>query len=107
MLVQFVKNCRGGVAPLMGFLAIPLMGFVGVAVDYSRANAARAAFQASLDSTALTLSKTAATQTGVDLQTAATETFNALFTRTDVTNVAIAASYSSVGGSQIVLSGSA
>jgi Flp pilus assembly protein TadG len=107
MLVRFLKNCRGGVAPLMGFLALPLMGFVGVAVDYTRANAARTAFQASLDSTALMLSKTAATQTGADLQTTASATFNALFTRPDVTNVAIAASYSSTGGSQVVLSGTA
>lgn len=107
MLVQFIKNCRGGVAPLMGFLAIPLMGFVGVAVDYTRANAARTSFQASLDSTALMLSKNAATQTGTDLQNTASDTFNALFTRTDVTNVAITASYSSTGGSQVVLSGTA
>lgn len=107
MLVQFLKNRRGGVAPLMGFLAIPLMGFVGVAVDYSRANAARTAFQASLDSTALMLSKNAATQTGSDLQVTASDTFNALFTRPDVTNVAVTASYSSTSGSQVVLSGTA
>jgi Flp pilus assembly protein TadG len=91
----------------MGFLAIPLMGFVGVAVDYTRTNAARTAFQASLDSTALMLSKSAATQSSADLQTAATDTFNALFNRSDVTNVAITASYSSTGGSQVTLSGSA
>ena len=72
MLVRFLKNCRGGIAPLMGFLALPLMGSVGVAVDFSRANAARAAFQAALDSTALMLSKTAATQSGADLQSTAT-----------------------------------
>ena len=107
MLVRFLKNCRGGVAPLMGFLALPLMGFVGVAVDYTRANAARTAFQASLDSTVLMLSKNAATQTGADLQTTASATFNALFTRSDVTNVAITANYSSTGGSQVVLSGTA
>ena len=107
MLAQFIRNCRGGVAPLMGFLAIPLMGFVGVAVDYTRTNAARTAFQASLDSTALMLSKSAATQSSADLQTAATDTFNALFNRSDVTNVAITASYSSTGGSQVTLSGSA
>lgn len=107
MLVRFIRNCRGGVAPLMGFLAIPLMGFVGVAVDYTRANAARTAFQASLDSTALMLSKSAATQNSADLQATATDTFNALFSRSDVTNVAITANYSSTGGSQVTLSGSA
>ena len=107
MLAQFIRNCRGGVAPLMGFLAIPLMGFVGVAVDYTRANAARTAFQASLDSTALMLSKSAATQNSADLQATATDTFNALFSRSDVTNVAITANYSSTNGSQVTLSGSA
>ena len=89
MLVRFLKDCRGGVAPLMGILALPIMGSVGVAVDYSRASAAKTAFQAALDSTALMLSKTAATQTGADLQSTATNTFNALFSRSDVNNVAV------------------
>ncbi len=107
MLVRFLKNCRGGVAPMMGILALPLMGSVGVAVDYSRATAAKVAFQAALDSTALMLSKTAATQTGSALQTTATNTFSALFSRSDVSNVAVTANYQSNNGSQIVLSGSA
>jgi Flp pilus assembly protein TadG len=54
-LTRFLKNCRGGVAPMMGFLAIPLMGSVGIAVDYSRASSAKSAFQGALDSTALML----------------------------------------------------
>ena len=107
MLVRFLNNCRGGVAPMMGILALPLMGSVGVAVDYSRASAARTAFQASLDSTALMLSKTAATQTAAELQSTATNTFNALFTRSDVSNVEIAANYASTNGSKITLNGSA
>lgn len=107
MLARFLKNTRGSVAPMMGFLAIPLIGFVGVAVDYTKANAARTAFQASLDSTALMLSKSAASQNNADLQTTATNTFDALFSRADVTNVAITANYTSNGGSQVVLSGSA
>jgi Flp pilus assembly protein TadG len=107
MLVRFLKNCRGSVAPMMGILILPLVGSVGVAVDYSRANAAKTAFQAALDSTALMLSKTAATQTGADLQTTATNTFNALFNRPEVSNVAIAANYASTNGSKVVLNGSA
>src|SRR5476651_445022 len=107
MLVRFLNNCRGGVAPLMGILALPLMGTVGVAVDYSRASAARTAFQAALDSTALMLSKTASTQSAADLQTTANNTFNALFTRTDVSNVAIATNYASSNGSIVTLNGSA
>jgi Flp pilus assembly protein TadG len=107
MLARFLKNCRGGVAPLVALTAIPLMGSVGVAVDYSRANAARTAFQAALDSTSLMLSKTAATQNAADLQTSATNYFNALFTRTDVSNAKVVASYNSVGGSNVTLSGTA
>jgi uncharacterized protein YegL len=107
MLRRFLQNTRAGVAPMMGFLAIPLIGFVGVAVDYTKANAARTAFQTSLDSTALMLSKSAASQSSADLQTSATNTFNALFTRPDVTNVAVTVGYTSNGGSQMVLSGSA
>ena len=38
---------------------IPMVGFVGAAVDYSRANSVKAAMQAAADSTALMLSKTA------------------------------------------------
>src|SRR5471030_2538989 len=101
MFVHFLKNCRGGGAPMMGILALPLMGSVGVAVDYSRASAVKTAFQAALDSTALMLSKTAATQTGADLQTTATNTFNALFSRSDVNNVAVNANYQSSNGSKV------
>jgi Flp pilus assembly protein TadG len=107
MLFRFLKNCSGGVAPLMGLLALPLMGSVGVAVDYSRASAARTAFQAALDSTALMLSKSAATQSGADLQSTATNTINALFSRPDVNNVQVTANYVSTNGSQVVLNGTA
>jgi uncharacterized protein YegL len=92
---------------MVGMALIPLLGAVGAAVDYSKANATRVAFQTALDSTALMLSKTAATASSSDLQTTATNTFNALFTRPDVKNVTVTASYSSTNGSQIVLDGSA
>jgi hypothetical protein len=63
--------------------------------------------QPSLDSTALLLSKTAAQQTPAELQTSATNAFNAVFHRTDVKNVAVTASYSAIGGSKVTLTGSA
>src|SRR5664279_1230902 len=107
MVFRFLKNCSGSVAPLMGLLALPLMGSVGVAVDYSRASAARTAFQAALDSTALMLSKTAAKQTDAERQTTATNTFNALFSRPDVTNVQVTPVYVPTNGSKIILSGTA
>ena len=44
--VRFLTDRRGGVAPLLGLGLIPLMGMVGAAVDYSRANSVRTAMQA-------------------------------------------------------------
>lgn len=49
MLMRFFKDCRGSVAPILALTALPLLGSVGVAVDFSRANAARTAFQNALD----------------------------------------------------------
>ena len=62
MLARFLTNARGGVAPLMAVVAVPVMAAVGMAVDYSRVNADRTAFQVALDATALMLSKNAATE---------------------------------------------
>jgi len=107
MLTRFLKDHRGSIAPMMALLALPLVGAVGVAIDFSRFNATRTAFQASLDSTALMLSKTAATDSAANLQAAATNYMNALFVRPDTSNVAVTATYSSTGGSTVTLNGSA
>src|SRR5579872_2323152 len=107
LISRFVKNCRGGVAPLLALSAIPLMTGVGAAIDYTRASAARSAFQTSLDATVLMLSKTAATETATQLQTDATNYFGALFARPDTSNVAVKATYTSTSGSQLLLTGSA
>jgi uncharacterized protein YegL len=92
---------------MLGIAMVPLMAAVGAAVDYSRANAARAAFQTALDSTALSLSKTAASLNSADLQTSATNIFNALYNRPDVQNVTVSAQYTSTNGSKLVLDGNA
>ena len=34
MLARFLTNTRGGVAPLMAVMAVPIMAAVGMAVDY-------------------------------------------------------------------------
>jgi Flp pilus assembly protein TadG len=107
MLARFLKDCRGGVAPMLALSALPLMGSVGVAVDFTRANAARTAFQAALDSTALMLSKNAALQSQGELQSSASSYFNALFNRPEAKNVSVSAAYSSQNGSKITLSGTA
>jgi Flp pilus assembly protein TadG len=107
LLARFWKNRHGGVAPMLAIAIVPLMGAVGAAVDYTRANAARAAFQTALDSTVLTLSKTVATQSPDQIQAAATSTLNAIYSRPEVQNVTVTAQYSSTSGSTLVLNGSA
>ncbi|MCC6890744.1 MAG: VWA domain-containing protein [Hyphomicrobiales bacterium] len=88
-LTRFLKDRRAGVAPMLALTVIPLIGAVGAAVDYSRANAARTAMQAALDSTALMLSKDAQTLSSAQLTQKATTYFNALFQRPEVTNVQV------------------
>lgn len=107
MLVRFLKDRRGSIAPMLALTAVPLMGAVGMAVDYTRANATRTAFQAALDATALMLSKTAANQTNTQLQASAGDYFNALFTRPNASNIAINATYTNTAGSKVTLAGSA
>jgi Flp pilus assembly protein TadG len=48
---------QGNVAVIFAIAILPVMGFAGAAIDYSRANAARSSMQAALDSTALMMSK--------------------------------------------------
>ena len=107
MLTRFLTNARGGVAPLMAVIAVPVMAAVGMAVDYSRVNAARTAFQSALDATALMLSKNAANEANDALQTQATNTFNSLFSRPEVTDVGVTPAYISNGGSKLTLNGTA
>ena len=111
MLARFLSNTRGGVAPLMAVVSIPVLAAVGMAVDYTRANSARAAFQVSLDATALMLSREAAADaTNPDstmLQSHATDTFNALYKHPEVNNITVTPVYSSgLEGSKLTLQGS-
>lgn len=103
VLARFWQNRDGGVAPFLALAAIPLMGFTGAAIDYSRANSARTAMQAALDATALHLSKTAQGQTGEQIQGKAQEIFNALFIRPEVQDVSIQTAFSSPQQGNFVL----
>lgn len=76
-----------------GLAIVPLVGFVGAAVDYTRANTARTAMQAALDSTALMLSKDAAVMTKAQLETKATSYFNGMFDHPEAKNPTVTANY--------------
>jgi Flp pilus assembly protein TadG len=95
----------GNVAITFALATLPIIAMVGFAVDYSRANAVKAAMQAALDSTALMISKEAATDTNTQLQTNAQKYFLALFARPDATNVTVTANFTTDGGTSVVVNG--
>src|SRR3954447_7531674 len=103
---RFQREQRGNITILFTLLLVPMMGFVGAAVDYSRANAVKAALQASLDATALMLAKTAGVQTGDELTTLGQSLFDAQFTRAGANTPKLTVNYTP-GSSTIVLNGSA
>ena len=100
MFGRFLKDRRGGVAPMVAMAALPLLGSVGVAVDYSKASAARTAIQAAIDSTALMIAKQNSSSSQLAGQ--AQEIFSALFSRTDVENIAFNTNATNVGGGRSV-----
>lgn len=107
LLRRFGGDRKGNVAITFALATLPMVGFVGSAIDYSHANSVKVALQAALDSTALMLSKDAATASAADLNAKAQTYFKALFTRPEGTNVSIKATYASAGGSSVVVNGSA
>ena len=98
---------EGNVATIFAIAIIPMLAFVGAAVDFGTANAARTNLQAALDATALMLSKEAATDTDTELRDNAKKYFAALYNKPNTTNITVDASYSKDGGSAVVVTGSA
>ena len=108
---RFFKQDRGNVAVIFALAAIPIISFVGAAIDYTRANAARSSMQAALDSTALMLSKdlSMGTISSSQVNTRASDYFYALYNNKDAQNVSITGAYTPASGTspnKIQLSGS-
>jgi Flp pilus assembly protein TadG len=107
---KFVRADQGNIAVIFAITLVPIIGFIGAAVDYSRANNARSAMQVALDSAALMVSKDIASGAITSSQVAsqAQSYFNALYTNTDASAVTITATYtnSATAGSTILLNGS-
>lgn len=85
----FRADRTGNVAITFALALIPVFGATGVAVDYSRANAARTAMQVALDASALMVAKEALNITTTQVQTKAKKYFNTQFNRPDVKNVTL------------------
>ncbi len=77
---RFEADKRGNVAVIFAITLLPILGLIGAAVDYSRANNARTALQTALDTTALMISRDAVTIPPSEIQARAQQYFNALYT---------------------------
>jgi Flp pilus assembly protein TadG len=109
LLRAFAGNTHGGAAPMLALAALPLFGFVGAAIDFSRAASARTAMQGALDATALMLSKDAPDLNAGDLDQKANDTFKAMFQRPEAYNVQVATTFTQPqqGSFSLTLKGSA
>jgi Flp pilus assembly protein TadG len=107
---RFAGADQGNIAVIFAIACVPLISFVGAAIDYSRANGARSSMQAALDSTSLMLAKDLSQGliTASQINAKAQTYFAALYTNTDAKAVTIGATYtaSSSMGSTIVVNGS-
>jgi Flp pilus assembly protein TadG len=95
---RFLDDRRGNILPMFGLSLIPIMGLIGAAVDYSRANAVKSKMQAALDSTALAMAASASTQSASQLTASATAYFNAMFSATSTSGVTLSVSYTNNSG---------
>jgi Flp pilus assembly protein TadG len=100
---RFLQDRRGNIAPMFALAVIPVIGMVGAAVDYSRANSIKVSMQSALDATSLAMAKLAPTLTQSQLQTQTNAYFQALFTRADTKNLVITPTYTTSGGSQLTV----
>jgi len=98
---RFIGARDGNVAVIFGLSLVPLISFVGAAIDYTRATAARTSMQMALDSTALMLSKdlSMGTINSSQISSKASAYFNALYNNKDAQNVSITATYTPPSGS--------
>src|SRR3954470_9121287 len=107
---RFVGADEGNIAVIFAIALVPILGFVGAAIDYTRANAARSSMQAALDSTALMVSKDLSQGiiTTAQINAKAQAYFNALYTNSDAKSVSVSATYTanSSAGSFVQVNGS-
>src|SRR5690348_7867170 len=93
LLHRFARAQHGNVAIIFALCAIPVLGAVGAAVDYTRASTVRNSMQQVLDATALMLAKNAGTQSATRMQAMGSRFFNAQFKAKEARNVALTVNY--------------
>ncbi len=108
---RFARADQGNIAVIFAIACVPLITFVGAAVDYSRLSDARSSMQSALDSTALMVSKdlTSGVITTSEINTAAQNYFTALYAGKGAVTNPISATYTAGSGSTtstVLVSGS-
>ena len=108
---RFTRDERGNVAMIFAVALVPLLGFVGAAIDYSRTTAARSSMKVALDSAALMVSKDLGsnpTMSAAEISTKATNYFNALYTSNLSGPITVTAKYTTntKDGSTVSVTGS-
>lgn len=94
LIADFSAARGGNVVVTFALSIIPIIGGVGAAVDYSRANSAKTALQAAIDSAALILSKDAQTLTPAQLASKADAIVKANFNYPQATNLVVTPTFS-------------
>jgi Flp pilus assembly protein TadG len=107
---RFAGADQGNIAVIFALASVPIVSFVGAAIDYSRVNSARSSMQAALDSTALMVAKdlTDGRISTSDVNSTAQKYFGALYDNPDAKAVTVKASYTqnTGNGSTIKVDGS-
>ncbi|HVX75004.1 MAG TPA: TadE/TadG family type IV pilus assembly protein [Bradyrhizobium sp.] len=108
---RFIGANKGNVAVIFTIAAVPVISFVGAAIDYSRMNDARSSMQSALDSTALMLSKDLSSGkiTASEVNSTAQAYFSGLYSQSGTNGITISATYNPDNGnlgSTITINGS-
>jgi Flp pilus assembly protein TadG len=85
----FRHATAGNVMLTFALTTLPLVGFVGAAVDYSRGNSAKAAMQQAIDATGLILSRDAQSLSEAALKQKADQLFKTLINRPEIGNIVV------------------
>jgi Flp pilus assembly protein TadG len=111
-IARLGRDSSGNVAVIFLIALVPLLSFLGAAVDYSRASSARTAMQAALDSASLMIAKdlSSGTLKPADVSSKGLAYFTAMYVHKDAKNVTANATYtqaSGTNGSTVVLNAAA
>ena len=107
-LSRFLQDRRGGVAPMFALAIIPVFGFVGAAVDYSRANSIKAEHAVGARRN---LARDGEARPDADAEPSCRRKtnayFQAMFNHAEAKNLVITPTYTTSGGSQLTVTASA